>query len=76
MFDIGGLKKQMEDGKDRWKKIDELVEHIKNRAGNEEDKKLAELIILLVEQIKPAYSPATIEKSMKEVLEIFTGGAK
>jgi hypothetical protein len=46
------LKDIMNEGKDRWAKIEGLTEKV--RGGNQED--MASLLVLLVEHLRPLYS--------------------
>jgi len=81
MFNIADMQKQMEESKERWKKIDLLVERLgkveeEQRQRNEVILELRDLMLLLVEQLRPAYSPEALEKSMQQVYDMFTGGNK
>jgi len=76
MFYIDKLKKQMEESKDQWKEIDGLVKKLEESYDLVGNNDLKKLVLLLVKQIKPAYSPDTFENSMKEILDVFTGGKK
>jgi len=80
-FDISGMQKQMEESKERWKKIDFLVKELERVEKDERDRNavildLRDLLLLLVEQMRPAYSPEALEKGMKEVYDAFMGGYK
>lgn len=74
MFDIAGMQKQMKESKENWEKIDELVKKLEESLDININPDMKALLLLLVEQIRPAYSPEAMEDSMKGILDAFTGG--
>jgi len=73
MFGLKGINKEIEEAQERWKKIDVLADALKIAADDKQARITAEIVLLLVEQLRPAYSPEEIGKSMAKM---FTGGTE
>ena len=84
---LSNISKQLKETRERWDKIDALVADLQKEVDKTKninskntsygwDIKLTELVLLLVNQLKPmsTISGSEFENGMKEILDVFVGG--
>ena len=74
-----GLDKKLKESEKRWDEIIKLEEQLKGALtehGEIENSTriTAQIVLLLIEQLKPLYSAESVKKEMQGVLDMFAGG--
>jgi len=64
----------MKESKERWENIETLLTQLKESDSPDLNQDLVTLVSMLIEQIRPAYSPESLEQSMGDFMKMFTGG--
>lgn len=73
MFDIQNIQEKMKESQNRWEEINKLTERLKNCSDAESNQYLKDLVILLVDHLRPLYSTKNFEKEVKEIFNILGG---
>lgn len=73
MFDMQKIQEKMKESQDRWEEITKLAEKLQNCSDVKANQYLKDLVILLVDHLRPLHSTENFEKEVKEIFNILGG---